>query len=496
MAQKQEQRPKRKRKEKMYAGILILMWILRMNSVSIAQEEITLNVMIRYDFQIPEDASLVFEKADQMVWEKIGVHLHFIPVLPMTQTEEKIMAEKEGIVIDVASKIAGEFEYQEMDELIEQYGQDILKQVSEEEIQNTKKNGHLYTLPSKADCAASAGIAFRKDILEKYEIDPEKIRTLQDVDQLFSFISEQEPELIMTSPLWTQQGFLLRYRFYDSIPNSIFDFSWEKEGEVVNFYDTDSYREWIDMIRRWYELGYIPKELPLQNIKGSEMVKAGKLFSYFCACKPGIEWEESVSSGQEMVIVPLLEQYITNSSVQISPWGITKECEHPEEAMKFLNLLYSDEKLVNLLIYGIEGMHYIVLDDGTIDFPEGVTSDMSGYYPNMGWSFPNQMLSYIWHGNEPNLWENTEEFQKNARTAESVGFYFDDTNVREQNEKLNEIAKKYSYGLETGMVDHTIYLSKMLSEMEMAGAEEVKCEIERQYKEWKREKRSEFVDCR
>lgn len=192
MAQKQEQRPKRKRKEKMYAGILILMWILKMNSVSIAQEEITLNVMIRYDFQIPEDASLVFEKADQMVWEKIGVHLHFIPVLPMTQTEEKIMAEKEGIVIDVASKIAGEFEYQEMDELIEQYGQDILKQVSEEEIQNTKKNGHLYTLPSKADCAASAGIAFRKDILEKYEIDPEKIRTLQDVDQLFSFISEQE----------------------------------------------------------------------------------------------------------------------------------------------------------------------------------------------------------------------------------------------------------------------------------------------------------------
>jgi len=360
MAQKQEQRPKRKRKEKMYAGILILMWILKMNSVSIAQEEITLNVMIRYDFQIPEDASLVFEKADQMVWEKIGVHLHFIPVLPMTQTEEKIMAEKEGIVIDVASKIAGEFEYQEMDELIEQYGQDILKQVSEEEIQNTKKNGHLYTLPSKADCAASAGIAFRKDILEKYEIDPEKIRTLQDVDQLFSFISEQEPELIMTSPLWTQQGFLLRYRFYDSIPNSIFDFSWEKEGEVVNFYDTDSYREWIDMIRRWYELGYIPKELPLQNIKGSEMVKAGKLFSYFCACKPGIEWEESVSSGQKMVIVPLLEQYITNSSVQISPWGITKECEHPEEAMKFLNLLYSDEKLVNLLIYGIEGASCII----------------------------------------------------------------------------------------------------------------------------------------
>ena len=496
MMQKKKRRLTRKRKEKIYTGMLILMCILKANRVSTAQEEVTLNVMIRYDFQIPEDASLIFEKADQMVWEKTGVHIHFIPVLPITQAEEKMMAEKEGIVIDIASKIAGEFEYQEMDELIELYGQDILKQVSEEEIQNTKQNGHLYTLPSKADCAASAGIAFRKDILEKYEIDPERIHTLQDVDQLFSFISKQEQDLIMTSPLWTQDGFLLRYRFYDSIPNSIFDFSWEKEGEVVNFYDTDSYREWIGIIRRWHELGYMPEELPLQNIKGSEMVKAGKLFSYFCACKPGIEWEESVSSGREMVIVPLLEPYVTNSSVRISPWGITKECEHPEEAMKFLNLLYSDEKLVNLLIYGIEDLHYTVLDDGTIDFPEGMTFDMSGYYPNMGWSFPNQMISYIWHGNDPDLWKNTEEFQKNARIAETVGFYFDDTNVREQNEKLNAIAEQYRYGLETGMLDDTIYLSKMLSEMEKAGAEEVKREIERQYKEWKRVKRDEFVDCR
>ena len=121
MAQKQEQRQKRKKKAKMYTGILTLMWILRAGSVSNAQEEVTLNVMIRYDFQIPEDCNLIFEKADQMVWEKIGVHLRFIPVLPMTQTEERIMAEKEGIIIDIASKITGEFEYQEMDELLEQF---------------------------------------------------------------------------------------------------------------------------------------------------------------------------------------------------------------------------------------------------------------------------------------------------------------------------------------------------------------------------------------
>ena len=449
-----------------------------------AQEEVTLNVMLRYDFEIPDDFEMVAERADEMAWEKIKVHVHFHPVLLMTQENEREMLEKEGIVIDVASAIAGDFSYRELDDLLPVYGQDILEIATAQEMENTRQNGHLYSLPSKADYAASAGIAMRKDILEKYGIDPSSIRTLEDADALFAFLSGKEPELIMTSPLWTEKGFLLRYYFFDSIPNSIFDFAREG-GELINFYETDQYRSWISMFRKWHELGYLPDELPLQNIKGSEMVKAGKLFSYFCAWKPGIEWEEGVSSREDMVIVPLLEPYITNASVRISPWGITQECAHPEEAMKFLNLLYSDAEFVNLLIYGVEGVHYEVLEDGTIGFPDGVTADTSGYYPNMGWSFPNQMLSYIWNGNDPDLWEKTKQFQEQTQTAEATGFYFDDENVREQNEKLNEIARKYAYGLESGMLDPDVYLSRMLSEMERAGIDEVKQEIERQYEEWK-----------
>lgn len=451
------------------------------------EEEVTLNVMMRYDFVIPEDFELVAQSADKMIEEKIGIHVNFIPVLPMTQKKERAIAEKEGTIIDVTSKLAGDFVYRELDDLLPLYGQDILKIASPKEIENTMKNGHLYELPSKADCAASAGIAFRKDILDEYEIDLKGIQTVEEIDQIFAFLNEKEPDLTVTSPLWTQKGFLLRYYFFDSLPNTIFDIS-PGSGAVRNPFETEEYFAWISMFRKWYQLGYLPEELPLQNIKGSEMVKAGKLISYFCACKPGIEWEESVSSGQEMVIIPLLEPCITNSSVRISPWGITQECEHPEEAMKFLNLLYSDAELVNLLTYGLEGIHYQVLDNGMIDFAEGVTADTSGYHPNMGWSFPNQTLSYIWNGNDPDLWEKTREFQDNAKTAEATGFWFDDTKVSEQNRKLNEIAKEYTYGLETGMLDPEIYLPQMLSEMEEAGSQDVKEEIERQYQKWKDEK--------
>ena len=86
-----------------------------------------------------------------------------------------------------------------------------------------------------------------------------------------------------------------------------------------------------------------------------------------------------------------------------------------------------------------------------IDFPDGVTAENSGYYPNMGWSFPNQMLSYVWEGNEVNLWEETQKFVELAEVSPVLGFAFDDTGVKRMNRTLNEIAEKYSSGLESGL---------------------------------------------
>ena len=37
--------------------------------------------------------------------------------------------------------------------------------------------------------------------------------------------------------------------------------------------------------------------------------------------------------------------------------------------MKYLNLMYTDPDIMNLLALGVEGVHYEMTDDGTIDFP-------------------------------------------------------------------------------------------------------------------------------
>ena len=47
--------------------------------------------------------------------------------------------------------------------------------------------------------------------------------------------------------------------------------------------------------------------------------------------------------------------------------------------MKFLNLLYTNAEVINLIDWGIEGVHYVKNEDGTIRYPDGVTAETSTY---------------------------------------------------------------------------------------------------------------------
>src|SRR5699024_119062 len=106
----------------------------------------------------------------------------------------------------------------------------------------------------------------------------------------------------------------------------------------------------------------------------------------------------------------------TNTTVvQSIQWTIPENCEYPEKAMQMLDLMYSDETVMNLLALGIEGEHYQVLDSGLIDYPEGVTGETSGYNLNYGWMFGNQFITYVWNGDSPTIWEETDTFNKDAK---------------------------------------------------------------------------------
>ena len=195
-----------KRIKKSMAIFAALLCLLSICHTSAKEEPVTINVMIAYDFFIPDDFELIAARADQLIWEKQQFHVQFFPALIIDRKRKMEQLEKEGITIDVSTLTDNESLCMDLGPLLPIWEQDICEIATQEEIEHTKRNGKLYTLPSKADYVASFGIVFRKDILEKYEIAPESIRTIDDLDKIFKEISQKEPNLIMTAPLWTHSG--------------------------------------------------------------------------------------------------------------------------------------------------------------------------------------------------------------------------------------------------------------------------------------------------
>ncbi len=315
-----------------------------------------------------------------------------------------------------------------------------------------------------------------------------QVKRFSDLDAIFAQVKENEPALYMVCGYRTGRGFVNRLTsaFIDVAPVCIR--SQTEPDTLLNYYATDEYLDMVSTFYRWNQNDYIPPALSFQNLTASDLVEAGILFSYFSAYKPGGALEESVSCGQEMVSVQLIEPMVTEFSLSSTVhWGISDTCAYPEKAMEFLNLLYTDSDLTNLLIYGIEDLHYSVQPDGTIDYPDGIDAQTVAYQNTQPWLLPNQFLSSIWSETNPLLWEETRQFNESAVVKDTLYFDFDTSAISGQIAALEQILAAYTYGLESGQLDPDYYLPRMLAEMEDVGVDEVLAETQRQFDLWLKE---------
>lgn len=441
--------------------------------------------------EIPRDMDLIEEELNRITRKKIGAEIDLIPLLALADQEpdarrkaELNLLEKEDIFFDLfCDELRG---YEEraipLEGLLKEYGRDILAVMGDELLNKLCIDENIYTLPSVSDYVISEGISMRKDIVEKYNIDLSQIHSAQDLTPVFEIVRKNEPDMSAICGYSTHRAVLSFEINAERIQGCVFSLG--EDGELVNYFATDTFRELVELVHSWYLNGFVGFGMSMQNLEASALVSSGELFSYTTSWKPGIEQEVSINCGMEMVTIPLMEPVISNLSSTMRYWGITQNCKNPGKAMQFLNLLYSDSEVANLLAYGIEGVHYTFREDGTIGFPDGVTTQTCGFVNTMPWLLPNQLITLVWERYSIDLWEQLDEYNRSAAISELVGFAFDDSAVAAENAGLNEIVDEYYYGLTSGILDPDIYLPQLLEEMEDSGLETVLSEAQRQYDQW------------
>ena len=157
----------------------------------------------------------------------------------------------------------------------------------------------------------------------------------------------------------------------------------------------------------------------------------------------------------------------------------------PAAPSRCSNELYINPELANICINGIEGKHYELIDEeqGIIAYPEGVDGTTTGYTSNP-WAWPNEMISYVWDGDSPTIWEDTTAWNDSAIVSPAMGFTWDNANVLNEVTAVRNVRGKYANALECGSIDPAEALPAFLEELETAGANTIIEEKQKQLDEY------------
>lgn len=376
-----------------------------------------------------------------------------------------------------------------LDDLINSNGQEIKSIIDPAVVEGGKINGKVYGAVTNKEFASTRGIVMRKDLVEKYKIDVTQLKELKDFGIVFEKIKQNEPGM---TPLQAEAGNspVTQMLPFDSLgdgPGGLVRGT--TDLKVVNMIGTPAYMDLAKLMRQWFEAGYVNKDAASRNDGVANAVKSGKAFSYAVAMKPGIELQESRNTGTPMVAVELTKPFMTTGDTTSSMLAIPTTSADPQRAMMFINLLFTDTTLINMLNWGLEGKHFVKGSDGAIDYPAGVTSATSGYNLNQSWMFGNQMNTYLWKGEDPKLWDLYKKFNDAAEKSPALGFVFNPDSVKNEITAINNASQQYSGIVATGSLDPEKTIPQYLQKLEAAGVNKVIAEKQRQLDEWVKSKK-------
>lgn len=374
------------------------------------------------------------------------------------------------------------------------YGQGIHEALGDEFLKATTNQGSLYALPNNNGKAAVLNVILRTDVIEDNNISldglyqastwDEYMEVLDEVGNIFEQMKAAEPDMYCASSVSNSMNFMTSMPLLDKL-NDYFGVLMDGETTVVNYYESEEYAQLLDIAHDWYQKGYIMQDAATTTEAQNTYIQAGVVMGGFIVGEEGQAEQITNATGVDVTCVKLLQPTITTTDVNGICFAISATSENPEASMLWLNEMYTNPDIVNLLDWGVEGVHYELQDDGTIDFPEGVDSTTSSYNMNMDWFFGNQFLSYIFgYGRDTTIYSRLEANNKNANFSPAMGFTYDSTVVRNELTELSNVKSEYGPGLETGTTDPATELPKFIEALKAAGIDKVIEEKQTQLDAW------------
>ena len=269
----------------------------------------------------------------------------------------------------------------------------------------------------------------------------------------------------------------------------------EGSDKVEHKYLTEDAVKSFEIAADWYERGLIhPDVLTIDNYGdfGNSNMLNDVAFVYTFKNFAGEEERAAeyftTSLRMDCYAIALYPNYYIQSVWAAGGNGVTATCENPEEAVRLIELMTTEEgtELYNMIVYGLEGVHYEKIDDTHIKTLEyDSTQGASGNsYAGIKWILGNTFHAYLNQGcadgdNEVALAIN--ESPDNVK-SDLTGFNAKVDSISSYLDQVNSVTKEYSKVLETGAMgsEWKDFYDEFVKKMDGAGHQEILKELQTQ----------------
>ena len=243
----------------------------------------------------------------------------------------------------------------------------------------TAPDGNIYQIPYVYDSKVSEAWFIRQDWLDKLGLEaPATVDEMHDV--LTAFVTQDPNGNGKKDEIGyiTKRGGESENRLDGLL--SLFGISdfWHlnKEGKVAIGLYTADYKEAVKLAHQWYSEGLVDPEIFTRGTKSaSELFPQdnGGVIHYWIASTANYNRTipESVPGFKLVGILPPTdingEQWEVSSRDLLpgNGWAISSSNKHPVESIKYMDFWWSEEGR-RLMVYGIEGEHYTMVDGSPV----------------------------------------------------------------------------------------------------------------------------------
>ncbi|SMF77114.1 putative aldouronate transport system substrate-binding protein [Paenibacillus uliginis N3/975] len=422
--------------------------------------------------QVPNNFSKAIDAMNEYTAEKIGVKID-IKVASWGDWDTKMNTiVNTGEPFDIMFTNSGKYSKQvamgafaDITDLVQSDTPDLYKLIPEKVWEGTKIGGKYYSVPTYKDSALTQYWVLDDKYVQKYNIDINNIKTLQDLDKPLHDMKAGEGKSFYPLPMTQGEGLNGFFNDYDDLTLGFPPIGVKADDAsrtVVSVLEQPDIMANLKFLHGWYQDGIINPDAPTktENDKGRPFFAAQAF--------PGAEVSWQINDAIEKY--DMFQHYgpiYTTSTIQGSLNAISANSKYKKEALKYLELVNTDPKLRNMLAFGELGVDYNKVDG------EKVIERTSDTWPLAAYTQGTFFNLAVTKGAPEDQWEQVKKLNDAATSSTVLGFALDITDLQTEVANCQAVWDKYKYELITGASDPEKTVPKITAELKSAGMDTI-----------------------